>query len=212
VRAALPLLLPLALVCAAACRGQQGPERVPEGYLFEKGPYQGFYGGDGKLIRLLYDKNGDKKADVVMLFYANGRPKLVEVDSDLNGKIDRWQYYTDKGIVEKEGYSRKGGRHPDTWQHFDPKGTLLRREMDDNGDGHVDRTENFQNGRVASVGVDSNRDGKIERWQTWSGGRVVTEELDTDGDGITDRRLRYGANGQLLGMDKITATVGVTSR
>ena len=84
--------------------------------------------------------------------------------------------------------------------------------MDENGDGQVDRTENFQNGRVASVGVDSNGDGKIERWQTWSAGRVVSEELDTNGDGISDRRLRYGPSGQLLGMDKITAPGGATSR
>ena len=52
--------------------------------------------------------------------------------------------------------------------------------------------------------MDSDGDGKIERWQTWVAGRVVSEELDTDGDGISDRRLRYGANGHLVGMDKLT--------
>ena len=56
-----------------------------------------------------------------------------------------------------------------------------------------------------AIGIDSDGDGKIERWQTWVGGRVVSEELDTDGDGISDRRLRYGANGQLVGMDILNA-------
>jgi antitoxin component YwqK of YwqJK toxin-antitoxin module len=205
------LALPLALAGAAGCRRQQKPERVAEGYLFEKGPYQGFYDGGGKLTRLLYDQNGDKKADVVMLFYPNGKPRQVETDADFDGKIDRWQYYSEKGVAEKEGYSRAGAAKPDTWQYFDASGSIIRREIDDNGDGKVDRTENFQNGRVAAVGVDSDGDGRIERWQTWAAGRVVSEELDTDGDGIGDRRLRYGANGRLAGMDILTAQSAKTT-
>jgi hypothetical protein len=51
--------------------------------------------------------------------------------------------------------------------------------------------------------MDSDGDGKIERWQTWVGGHVVSEELDTDGDGISDRRLRYGVDGHLVGMDNL---------
>jgi len=198
------LAVPLAVAAAAGCRRDQKPERVAEGYLFEKGPYQGFYDGGGKLTRLLYDQNGDKKADVVMLFYPNGKPRQVEADSDFDGKIDRWQYYSEKGVAEKEGYSRAGNATPDTWQYFDVKGNITRREIDENGDGKVDRVENFQNGRVAAVGIDSDGDGKIERWQTWVGGRMVSEEIDSDGDGISDRRLRYGANGQFAGMDVLT--------
>jgi hypothetical protein len=83
--------------------------------------------------------------------------------------------------VATEAYSRKDGAQPDTWQYFDTKGNLTPREIDEAGDG------------------------KIERWQTWVAGRVVSEELDTDGDGISDRRLRYGANGHLVGMDNLTA-------
>ena len=128
-----------------------------------------------------------------------------ELKDHFDGKIDRWQYYSETGVAEKEGYSRKGTTQPDTWQYFDAKGNLTRREIDENGDGKVDRTENFLNGRVASVGVDSDGDGRIERWQTWVGGRVISEELDTDGDGIGDRRLRYGAKGLLAGMDILTA-------
>ena len=206
-----PRLLSLALFCAAAC-APRAPERTREGYLFEKGPYQGFYGANGKLIRLLYDQNGDKKADVNMLFYPNGRPQQVEADTDFDGKVDRWQYYSQAGVVEKEGFSQKRAAQPDTWQYFDAKGTVVRREIDENGDGKVDRTENLQAGRVASVGVDADSDGKIERWQTWSAGRVVSEELDIDGDGIGDRRLRYGPGGRLLGMDVLHARAGATSR
>jgi hypothetical protein len=95
------LVLAVTFVGASACQREQKPERVAEGYLFEKGPYQGFYDGAGKLTRLLYDQNGDKKADVVMLFYPNGRLRQVEADTDFDGKIDRWQTYSERGRERK---------------------------------------------------------------------------------------------------------------
>ncbi len=187
-----------------ACR-EAGRDPAPQGYLFEKGPYQGFYDPSGKLMRLLYDQNGDKKADVVMLFYPNGRPRQVEADTDFDGQIDRWQYYSERGVIEKEGYSRRGGKQPDTWQYFDAKGAVVRREIDEDGDGRVDRTETIQEGRVVAVGIDGDGDGRIERWQTWVRGRMVSEEIDTDGDGITDRRLRYGPDGRVVAVEVLTA-------
>jgi hypothetical protein len=190
------------MLVAAACRADH-PDPAPQGYLFEKGPYQGVYDPSGKLIRLLYDQNGDKKADVVMLFYPSGRPRQVEADTDFDGKIDRWQYYSEKGVIEKEGYSRHGGTQPDEWWYFDAKGAVVRREFDEDADGGVDRVETIQDGQVVAVGIDADHDGKIERWQTWSHGRMVSEEIDTDGDGVTDRRLRYGPGGRLVGVEVI---------
>lgn len=191
------------LVSASLAGGcaPSGPPPAPQGYLFEKGPYQGFYDPSGRMIRLLYDQNGDKKADVVMIFYPNGTIQQAEADTDFDGKIDRWEYYSERGQLLKEGSSRHGREQPDTWQHYDAKGNVVRREVDDDGDGKVDRTETFRAGALSAVGIDADGDGKIERWQTWSGGRVVSEELDTNGDGIGDRRLRYGADGKLLGVD-----------
>jgi antitoxin component YwqK of YwqJK toxin-antitoxin module len=208
--ATVPLWATAGLVLASIIGGcrQSGPVPAPQGYLFEKGPYQGFYDPNGKLMRLLYDQNGDKKADVVMLFYPNGRPRQVEADTDFDGKIDRWQYYSEKGAIEKQGFSRRGGAKPDTWEYFDARGNVVRREIDDRGDGQIDRVETFQNGALAAVGIDGDGDGKIERWQTWAGGRVVSEEIDTDADGIPDRRLRYGKDGRLLGVDVLERRTG----
>jgi hypothetical protein len=191
---------------AGGCRGDSGPPPAPQGYLFEKGPYQGFYNPQGRLMRLLYDQNGDRKADVVMIFHPNGAIASAEADTDHDGAVDRWQYYTTRGVLEKEGHARKTKGKPDVWQFADANGLLVRRELDEDGDGTVDRTETFQNGRISAVGIDSDRDGKIERWQTWQGGRVTSEELDLDADGIPDRRLRYGAAGALLGVEAMPPT------
>ncbi len=203
VRAALAFALAVMLPLVAGCR-REGPVRVPQGYLFEKGPYQGFYDPSGRLIRLLYDQNGDKKADVVILFHPNGAVRQVEADTNYDGVVDRWQSYNTSGVLEKEGYSRRGGKTPDTWEYFDATGAVIRRELDEDGSGKVNRVEMFEKGRLVAVGLDTDRDGKIERWQTWSGGRLVSEELDVDGDGIADRRLRYGPTGMLAGVDVLT--------
>jgi hypothetical protein len=210
------LTVPLTFVGAAACQRPQKPERVAEGYLFEKGPYQGFYDGAGKLTRLLYDQNGDKKADVVMLFYPNGRLRQVEADTDFDGKIDRWQYYSERGVAEKEGYSRAGNGKPDTWQYFDVKGNLTRREIDENGDGKVDRIENFQNGRVASIGVDSDGDAEIKRAgrSGWTG---ACQRGATSTATASASPLRYGAkatswNGQPSARSTATAIVPAIAR
>jgi hypothetical protein len=202
VRAAFAFGLTMMAV-VAGCR-REGPVRVAQGYLFEKGPYQGFYDSGGHLIRLLYDQNGDKKADVVILFYPSGVVRQVEADTNYDGVVDRWQYYNESGQLEKEGYSRRGGKKPDTWEYFDRAGAVIRREVDEDGSGQVDRVEMFEKGYLVAVGLDTDRDGKIERWQTWSGGRLVSEELDIDGDGIADRRLRYGPHGTVAGVDVLT--------
>jgi antitoxin component YwqK of YwqJK toxin-antitoxin module len=156
------------------------------------------------LTRLLYDQNGDKKADVVILFWPNGRVKQLEADNNFDGVVDRWQYYSELGQLEKEGYSRRGGKTADTWEYYDKTGAIVRREVDEDGAGTVDRVEMFQKGRLVAVGLDTDRNGKIERWQTWDGGRLVSEELDIDGDGIADRRLRYATGGVLAGVEVLT--------
>jgi antitoxin component YwqK of YwqJK toxin-antitoxin module len=206
VRAALASSLAFAAGLAltlAGCR-REGPQKIPQGYLFEKGPYQGFYDPNGRLTRLLYDQNGDKKADVVILFYPSGVVKQVEADTNYDGIVDRWQSYNEQGQLEKEGYSRRGGKTADTWEYYDKTGAVIRRELDEDGTGKVDRVEMFQKGQLVAVGLDTDRDGKIERWQTWTSGRLVSEELDIDGDGIADRRLRYGPGGTVTGVDVLT--------
>lgn len=194
-----------AAITAAAC-GYEAPKPVPQAYLFEKGPYQGIYGPDGRIIRLLYDQNGDGKADVVTLFYPGaGAPRQIEVDTDLDGVVDRWEYYTPNGTREREGWARHKPGKPDLWEWTDSKGRLTRREFDDDGDGQIDRIEYYEKGELSLVAVDSDHNGKMDRWQSWVGKRVAREELDLDGDGVADRRLLYGPTGAVIGVEPIRA-------
>jgi hypothetical protein len=186
-----PALLVLALA-ATACRPAQEP--AARAYLFEKGQYQALYGADGHIRRLLYDGNRDRVAEVVVI-YTNLAPRRFEVDDDLDGIVDRWEDYRHHGPLERVARARRQPGVPDVWESLDPSGKVTRRELDEDGDGRVDHSEQFVQGRLASVEIDTDRDGRNDRWQTWRGGALAEETIDTDGDGTADRHLVYGAGG-----------------
>jgi hypothetical protein len=136
-------LTAITFVATAACA--PGPERVtpspsPAGILHQKGPYQAYYGPDGKIERLLQDVDGDGRADAVILYWPNGKIRAGEIDSDRDGTVDRWEYYSTDGVLQKVGTSRSKGPRPDQWDIIDENGRVVRREFDDDGDGVPDRS------------------------------------------------------------------------
>jgi hypothetical protein len=183
--------LPLFALALAASACPPPPEPVARAYLFEKGEYQALYGADGRIRRLLYDGNGDRVADIVVI-YDNLSPRRFEIDDDRDGVVDRWEDYGGLGRV---GRARRQPGVPDVWETLDPSGKVTRRELDEDGDGRVDHSEQFAQGRLASVEIDTDRDGRNDRWQTWREGALAEETIDTDGDGTADRHLVYGAGG-----------------
>ena len=97
--------------------------------LIEKGPYQALYGADGRLQRLVYDGNGDGRAEVVTFFRPTGKPLRAEIDSDGDGIVDRWEDFSAAGILEKVGLSRGKNGTPDEWDYVDSTGAVTRREL-----------------------------------------------------------------------------------
>ncbi len=213
-RSVLCLLVGSALMMTG-CRGcgsragRSGPEMVKEAdgverYRVDKGAFKAYYDRWGRLERIERDSNNDGKVDQISHHAGQKNPALVEVDSDFDGHIDRWEYYQPDGKLVKIGATRQGGA-PDTWVFTDDKGQVVRREYDDDRDGRVDRVEEISNGRVTWSQVDSDRDGKIDRWQLWAQGRLAAEDLDTDGDGRPDRRILYGSDGRVRGFERVPA-------
>lgn len=141
-------MLGVALLSGAAFSGCQDPTlREPSPYfLLEKGPYQSLYGKDGKIERLLYDRNGDRVADAVILYGPGGAIRQAEIDTDLDQVIDRWEHF-DRGVLVRLGSTRRTPGVPDQWDVVAADGVLVRREYDDDGDGTVDRSEPLLSGR-----------------------------------------------------------------
>jgi hypothetical protein len=210
---ALPFLLALlAAACAGQCgaRGGLPPKRPPlfdgpdgrKYYLLDRGPYKAFYDPAGRLQRIEYDSNGDGRADQIAHHNGERHARLLEVDEDFDGLVDRWEDYDAEGRLVKVGASR-GGRRPDVWVFRGADGQPRRKEYDEDGDGRTDRAEELVAGRVVHVELDTDRDGRIDRWQEWPQGRLSEERIDTDADGRPDRRLRYGARGQVIALEPL---------
>ena len=107
----------LGLIASIGCGGTGSAKRLPAGYrLVQKDDFQALYGPDGRIVRLLYDRNHDGRAEGSIVYRPNGKPERGELDTDEDGAIDRWE-------------------------HFFTDGPLERVDVDANRDGKVDRTD-----------------------------------------------------------------------
>ena len=98
-----------ALVASACSWSSPVERRIPGGYvLMQKADFQALYDGDGRIVRLLQDSDHDGRAEVVILYYPNGRPQRGEIDSDGDGVVDRWEYFRSDGSLERVSSSRDG--------------------------------------------------------------------------------------------------------
>lgn len=113
------LVLTFALLAALAC-GR--PLETPRFRLIEKGRYQALYGSEGRLLRVLEDRNGDRVADAVVLCGPDGKPRLGEIDTDLDGLVDRWEVFGAGGELEQVGTSPDGNGRPQVWESPEPTG------------------------------------------------------------------------------------------
>jgi hypothetical protein len=93
----------LAALTASACAfSPQAERRIPGGYvLMQKADFQALYDSNGRIVRLLQDRNHDGRAEVVILYYPNGKPQRGEIDTDEDGVVDRWEYFRSDGSLEK---------------------------------------------------------------------------------------------------------------
>ena len=107
----------LAVSTLSGCATEAPSRRLPAGYrLVQKQDFQALYGPDGRIVRLLQDRNRDGRAEAVILYRASGLPERGEIDTDGDGRVDRWE-------------------------HFWSDGTLEKVDLDTNRDGKVDRTD-----------------------------------------------------------------------
>ena len=158
------------------------------------GAIQAKYDDNGRLKQLLYDRNKNGRVDTVA-FMDGTRFIRIEIDSDEDGLVDRWEYYGADQKLEKVGFSKANDGQPDTWVYRDVKDDVRKIEMSTRRDGKVSRTEYYDNGSLVRVEEDSDGDGKVDRWESYLDGVLRTVAFDTTGRGKPDRRLVYDAAG-----------------
>ena len=148
----------------------------------------------GKLQLLKYDANGNGTTDTWS--YMDGAHVVrIEVDSDEDGKINRWEYYGPDEQLEKIGFSRQGDGKEDAWKFPSPGGASDRIGISTRRDGTITRTEQYKGDRLVSAEEDVDEDGKIDKWETYEGDHLASVAFDTLHRGTPDRRMVYGLNG-----------------
>ena len=63
----------------------------------EKGRYQVLYRGDGTRERVVYDEDADGHAEAVLLYSSRGVLEHSEIDTNGDGRVDRWEYFDSSG-------------------------------------------------------------------------------------------------------------------
>lgn len=164
----------------------------------------------GKLTELTYDRNKNGVIDTWTEMDGT-KPLRSRIDLDEDGKIDRWEYYDDKGALARVGFSRGNTGKPDAWAYARADGKVDRIEISSTGDEKkIDRWEHYDPSRpgggpqgagaLIAAEEDTNGDGRPDKWEKYANGALVSVEFDENGDGRPDRRLTY-SKGALVSID-----------
>jgi EF hand domain-containing protein len=152
----------------------------------------------GRLKQLTYDADRNGRVDTWTSMDGT-RPLFSRIDRNEDGKIDRWEYYSDTGALVKVGFSRKEDGNVDAWAFSGSSGQVERIEFSSTGkEDIIDRREYYlpshsdtSQPTLVRAEVDADNDGRIDRWETYEDGAIRTIAYDQDGDGVPDRRLTY---------------------
>jgi len=139
------------------------------------------------------DTNEDGKIDQIALFDKRGRIIKLEIDSNADEVMDRFQYYEKEQIIRVESDADLNGRI-DTWEYY-KNGQLARVERDEKGIGKISLKIFYRNDKKYRLIMDKDNDGRFEitEWfdrSPWS----MVMEIDSDGDKNPEGRYCYKKN------------------
>jgi len=148
----------------------------------------------GRLEQIASDRNGDGRVET--RGYMDGAQlQRIEIDRNGDGQPDRWEFYRPAGAGHTPG--------PDS------QSALIERAEEAGGTSKtVTRREFYVNGVLSKVEDDTDGDGRVDKWERYEGGLLKQVDLDLQGKGFPDRRLTYGAAGDMAKVEVDAAGSG----
>ena len=149
-----------------------------------------------QLVRLDSDQNGDGVIEV-RTYMAGSAPLRTEIDTNQDGRVDRWEYLDANSRVRMVGTSSRGDGVEDRWTLTavtNGERTLLLSRARDR---RIDRREFYRGETLVRAEEDGNADGRTDKWEVWADGRIREAAFDSLGTlGRPDRRVKYDGSGK----------------
>ena len=202
-------LAALALAAAASCGDSSDAARA-------KATTQASYDlTKGKLAEITYDKNKNGRIDTWTKM-DGATPVSSRIDTNEDGKIDRWETYGPDGKLVKVDWERApvpGPANPvvaftgkpNATAYVNADGVIERIEYyeisDVTGQKDITRREFYNAAKqLARAEEDTDGDGLMDRFETYADGAIRTVEFDEKKpyDGKPDRRMTYSPQGALV--------------
>ena len=135
------------------------------------------------------DYNNDGELDERWL-YKDNRIYRVELDRNLDGKVDAVNYYNLKGLVYKsENDDNFDGTYETIYKY--KQGNVYLHESDIDQDGKTDLVSNFENGMLTEVEISGPEENSPRKKQIYEMNKLVSAEFDLNGDGEYEISYQY---------------------
>jgi hypothetical protein len=135
------------------------------------------------------DYNNDGELDERWL-YKDNRIYRVELDRNLDGKVDAVNYYNLKGLIYKsENDDNFDGTYETSYKY--KQGNVYLHESDINQDGKTDLISNFENGMLTEVEISGPEVNSPRKKQIYEMNKLVNAEFDSNGDGEYEISYQY---------------------
>lgn len=140
------------------------------------------------------DHNRDGLLDETWILSARGTPVRLEVDRNLDKKVDYIARYDARGTLDTATSDDDFDGRFETRLSF-RAGNVETSETDSDGDGFADLFSDYDSGVIRRTEYRDARTGRAVRVEHYGLGRVVHADVDTDADGRLDTRVTYSATG-----------------
>jgi hypothetical protein len=151
-----------------------------------------------RLVRLDADVNRD--GVIEQRTYLNGNvPFRTEIDTDGDGRVDRWEYVDPRAQVVRVGTSSRNDGREDQWVFPVSGDGEVRVDRSTERTSRVDRREYYRGEVIQRTEEDTNQDGMFDKWERFESGVLREIAYDTTRSaGRADRRSVFDAQGKYL--------------